>query len=67
LIQDIARYEAHPDCQRLICFVYDPEGRLANPRGLEKDLSREGDDRLSVSVIVVAAIPPPLKASGGAK
>ena len=39
LIEDIARYKTHPDCSQLICFVYDPEGRIGNPRGLENDLN----------------------------
>lgn len=39
LLIDIQRYQAHPDCRTLVCFVYDPEGRVANPRGLEADLS----------------------------
>ncbi|QWT22117.1 hypothetical protein KPL74_08930 [Bacillus sp. NP157] len=38
LITDAARYQAHPDCRALICFVYDPEGRVGNPVGLERDL-----------------------------
>ncbi len=38
LIIDIEKYQAHPDCERLICFVYDPEGLLGNPAGIEKDL-----------------------------
>jgi len=41
LIEDIARYQSHPDCKALICFVYDPEGRIPNPKGLEHDLSRD--------------------------
>jgi hypothetical protein len=41
LIEDIARYEHHPDCKTLVCFVYDPEGLIANPRGLESDLERD--------------------------
>jgi hypothetical protein len=41
LIIDIRRYkETHPDCQSLYCFVYDPEGYIDNPRGMENDLSR---------------------------
>jgi hypothetical protein len=28
LLVDIGRYQAHPDCDSLICFVYDPEGRI---------------------------------------
>jgi len=51
LIDDIARYKVHPDCKTLICFVYDPEGRIANPRGIERDLSRIEDD-LTVRVLI---------------
>ena len=51
LIEDIARYKVHQDCKTLICFVYDPEGRIANPRGIERDLSRIEDD-LTVQVLV---------------
>ena len=55
LIVDIERYKKHPDCKRLICFVYDPEARVANPRGIEKDLSRnEGD--LEVKVIIAPKV-----------
>lgn len=51
LIVDIHRYRSHPDCQVLVCFVYDPDGRIANPRGIENDLNgvREG---LTVEVII---------------
>lgn len=38
LIIDIEKYKEHPDCKTLVCFVYDPEGRIANPRGVETDL-----------------------------
>jgi len=40
LIEDIERYQTHPDCKTLVCFVYDPEGLIANPKGIENDLSR---------------------------
>ena len=51
LIEDIVRYQAHPDCDILLCFVYDPDGRISNPRGIENDLRRtEGD--LLVEVII---------------
>lgn len=43
LIEDIERYKAHPDCKTLICFVYDPEGFILNPRGVETDLNRDGN------------------------
>jgi DpnII restriction endonuclease len=51
LIIDIARYQSHPDCKCLICFVYDPEGRIANPRGIENDLNRQ-HDQLKVLVTI---------------
>jgi hypothetical protein len=51
LLVDIARYSRHPDCMTLVCFIYDPEGRIGNPVGLERDLeSHEGT--LKVRVIV---------------
>ena len=40
LIEDIQRYQAHPDCNVLVCFVYDPEGLVANARGVSADLER---------------------------
>ena len=43
LIIDIQKYQHHPDCKSLICFVYDPEGRVANPRGVENDLKKDMD------------------------
>ncbi len=39
LIEDIERYQAHPDCEKLVCFVYDPEGRIGNPNGVMNDLN----------------------------
>jgi hypothetical protein len=44
LIEDIARYKAHQDCSILVCFVYDPDGLINNPRGIENDLNRKGGD-----------------------
>jgi hypothetical protein len=51
LIVDIQKYKQHPDCRTLVCFVYDPEGRIANPRALEDDLSGDKDG-LAVRVII---------------
>jgi len=51
LLVDIQRYRIHPDCKTLVCFVYDPEGSIGNPAGLEGDLSREIDG-LNVRVYV---------------
>jgi hypothetical protein len=44
LIEDIARYQSHPNCETLICFVYDPEGRISNPHGIENDLSKRNNE-----------------------
>ncbi|PZP53782.1 MAG: hypothetical protein DI595_02340 [Agrobacterium fabrum] len=52
LIVDIARYGSHPDCDCLVCFVYDPEARIANPIGLERDLEALASDKLKVKVII---------------
>ena len=51
LLVDIARYKAHPDCKCLLCFAYDPEGRIGNPAGLETDLSKD-EDGFIVRVII---------------
>jgi hypothetical protein len=39
LIEDIERYKNHQNCHSLYCFIYDPEGLIGNPKGLENDLS----------------------------
>ena len=43
LIIDIDRYKVHQDCKMLLCFVYDPENRIKNPRGFENDLNKTTD------------------------
>ena len=52
LLIDIQRYQSHPDCRNLICFVYDPEGLISNPRGLENDLNRK-EQEFEVKVVIV--------------
>ena len=47
---DIARYRQHPDCGTLICFVYDPDGRVRNASSLDDITKGHGD--LDVRVIV---------------
>lgn len=51
LIIDIDKYKEHPDCKTLLCFVYDPEGWIANPRGIENDLNRD-EGKLPVKVLI---------------
>lgn len=50
LIIDIAKYKAHPDCKILICFVYDPDGRIVNPDGIIKDLEKDNKDFVKIYI-----------------
>jgi hypothetical protein len=52
LIIDTEKYRAHPSCKTLICFVYDPEGLIANPAALEHDLSGDKNG-VAVKVLVI--------------
>ena len=40
LIIDVAHYKSHPDCKKIICFVFDPKICINNPTGLKNDLER---------------------------
>lgn len=48
---DIDRYRARGRCTNLFCFIYDPEGRIGNPRGLESDLASTSE-HFTVDVLV---------------
>ena len=52
LIIDIAQYQQHPDCETLVCFIYDPDNRISNPVGLANDLEKQSNDKLKVKVII---------------
>jgi len=52
LILDIAKYKEHPDCKTLVCFVYDPEGRISNATGLITDISKQSSKELTVILII---------------
>ena len=41
LLVDIASYGKMSNCKRLYCFVYDPDGYVKNPRGVESDLEKQ--------------------------
>lgn len=40
LLIDREKYKVHPDCKKMYCFVYDPEGLLGNPVGIQNDLEQ---------------------------
>lgn len=48
---DQAHYAARANGATLLCFIYDPDGRVGNPRGLEADLTCT-DGAYRVEVIV---------------
>lgn len=50
LIVDVERYQSHPNCNKLICFIYDPEGRIGNPDGITTDLMSKHTDFLTVII-----------------
>jgi hypothetical protein len=52
LLVDIQRYSRHPECKTLACLVYDPNGRIKNPRGLKRDLGELSTNKLKVIVMV---------------
>lgn len=54
LLVDIGRYGDHRSVRHLICLVFDHEGHLVNPRGVEDDLSRtHADSGVSVTVAII--------------
>lgn len=48
---DFAHYSERADCRTVMCFVYDPEGRIGNPRRLESDLTTVSDTQTLEVVI----------------
>jgi REase_DpnII-MboI len=52
LIVDKAQYQTHPDCGTLICYVYDPDHRLANPAAVEREVS--GQDGSLTTIVVIS-------------
>jgi REase_DpnII-MboI len=50
---DAERYRSYGCCRTLLCFMYDPEGRIGNPRGLEASLTSVTD-----SFVVDALVAP---------
>ncbi|WP_378177854.1 DUF2321 domain-containing protein [Aquimarina sp. SS2-1] len=52
LIIDITKYKTHPNCKVLYCFVYDPEGYVSNPKGIENDLNdNKSDMKVKVKIV----------------
>ena len=52
LIIDKEQYKQNKHCETLYCFVYDPDKRIDNPRGFEKDISENSKNFVCKIVIV---------------
>jgi hypothetical protein len=52
LLVDIQRYKAHPKVKKLICFIYDPDWKIRNPKALESDLALSGKE-LETEIFIV--------------
>jgi hypothetical protein len=48
---DVERYRARGRCTHLLCFIYDPDGRVGNPRGLESELTSTSE-HFTIDVVV---------------
>jgi len=48
---DAARFRFHGRCTTLLCFMYDPDGRIGNPQGFETSLTSVNDS-FTVDVLV---------------
>lgn len=51
LLIDVGRYSKMDHIDTLVCLVFDPERRCANPKGIESDVENSGG-RLKVRVVV---------------
>jgi len=52
LIIDAAKYRQNHECKTLVCLVYDPEGLIKNPRGIERDLAKLSGNGLEIVCVV---------------
>lgn len=52
LLIDAGRYPKHPDCRAILAVIFDPDRRLRNPRGLERDLSQTTREGVPMTCVV---------------
>jgi hypothetical protein len=52
LVGDVERYQKHGSVRHLVCLVFDYDGHINNPRGIEADLTKARDG-LMVTVHIV--------------
>ncbi len=44
ILQDLGRYPKHGDIERLVFFIFDPDKRIQNPKGLKEDIEKLSRD-----------------------
>lgn len=52
LIIDTAHYKENQNCKMLICFIYDPDKFITNPKWLINDLEKWSVDGFDVKVVI---------------
>ncbi|NIS09693.1 MAG: hypothetical protein GWO07_13245 [Candidatus Dadabacteria bacterium] len=52
LIEDIAKYKKHQDCNMLVCFIYDRDYIITNRNGLIDDIESQSDNKLKIEVVI---------------
>lgn len=50
LIVDIEKYQAHSNCKKIYCFVYDPDMILRNPAAIRNDLEQKHEGLVRVFI-----------------
>ncbi len=50
LIVDIEKYQAHPTCKKIYCFVYDPDNMLRYPAAIKNDLEQKHEGLVRVFI-----------------
>ncbi len=50
LIIDIEKYQKHPNCKKIYCFVYDPDMILRNPVAIKNDLEQNHEGLVRVFI-----------------
>ena len=50
LIIDINKYQNHPDCEQIYCFIYDPDGFLQNPHAIIYDLENNYCNQVKIFI-----------------
>ncbi|MBN9131727.1 MAG: hypothetical protein J0I04_19005 [Paenarthrobacter ureafaciens] len=45
-------YPSHPSCEAIVAYVYNPDKRPQNPRGIERDLTQTTETGISSFCVI---------------